>query len=206
MTHLFSIKDALRFGWEKTRAHSRVLFLVLITLFALQVGNSITTKVLENTWEGFFASLLFAIVGAVLGVGLTRIALKIAQHHTVSYNDVLPPFKMVWEYVAASFLAGLIIFGGFLLLIIPGIYFALRYMFVRFAVLDGGGIMGSLRISATMTLGIKWKLLGFSLVLIGVNILGMLALGIGLLISIPVTLIAYAHVYEILKKRVEVKA
>ncbi len=203
MTHTFSIRESLRFGWEKTRLHSGLLFKVLITLFAVQVGNSIASKVLEGTLEGFFAIVLFAIVGLALGAGFMRIALKIAKHESPTYADILPPLGMVWEYALASFLTGLIILGGLILLIIPAIYFAIRYMFVRFAVLEGAGITGSLRASAKMTLGVKWKLLGFSLAMIGINILGALAVMVGLLVTIPVTLIAYAHIYTVLKKRVE---
>ncbi len=33
----FLISEALQFGWEKTKAHSGLLFQVLLTLFALQV-------------------------------------------------------------------------------------------------------------------------------------------------------------------------
>ena len=206
MTHTFSIRDAVRFGWEKTRSHSGLLFKVIITLFAVQIGNSIASKVLEGTIEGFFASLLFAIVGVVLGTGFMRITLKIARGEQAMYGDLIPPLKLAWEYFVASLLSGLIIFGGLILLIIPGIYFMLRYMFVRFAVLDGAGILGSLSSSAKMTVGVKWKLLVFGLAMIGLNILGALALMIGLLLTIPITMIAYAHVYDILKKNVEVGA
>jgi len=206
MTHSFSIKEALRFGWDKTRAHSGLLFKVMITIFAVQVASSIVEKVLEGTVRGFFATVLLLIIGVVVGIGFTHIALKLAKGESAVYRDILPPAKLGWDYVLASFLTGLIIFGGLILLIIPGIYFALRYMFVRFAVLEGTGVMGSLRQSAKMTVGIKWKLLGFGLVMIGVNILGFLALMVGLLITIPLTLIAYAHVYDVLKKNVEVKA
>jgi len=200
MTHTFSIKEALQFGWEKTRKHSGLLFQVVITLFAVQILSSIAGEVLEGTIDGIFAALLAAIVGAVIGVGAMRIVLKIATHQHTSYADIIPPLGLVWQYVVVTFFAALIIFLGLILLIIPGIYFALRYMFVRFAVLEGAGIKGSLSQSAKMTQGIKWKLLGFMLVLGLVNILGFLALIIGLLVTIPVTLIAYAHVYTVLKK------
>ncbi len=206
MTDIFSIREALRFGWEKTRNNSGLLFSIIISVFALQVVSSVVADELGKTWEGFFVGFLFGAVGVVLGVGFTRVVLKIAKSERAGYKDIIPPFKLLWEYVVVSFLAGLIIFGGLLLLIVPGIYFILRYAFVRFAVLEGAGITGSLRQSAKMTLGVKWDLLGFFLIMIGINILGALAFMVGLLITIPVTFIAYARLYHLLKKNVEDKA
>lgn len=206
MTDIFSIRESIRFGWEKTRTHSGLVFKVVITLFAIQFGSSIASKVLEGTLEGVFATLLFTIVGVVVGAGFANVALKLSKSQHTDYADIIPPLGIVWEYAVATLLVVLIILGGFILLIIPAFYFALRYMFVNFAVLEGEGITGSLRASAKMTLGVKWKLLKFGIVMIGVNILGALAFMIGLLVTIPVTLIASAYVYDILKKRVEVKA
>jgi uncharacterized membrane protein len=40
------------------------------------------------------------------------------------------------------------------------------------------------------------KLLGFTLVMVGVNILGVMALLVGLLVSVPVTTLAYIYVYR----------
>jgi uncharacterized membrane protein len=80
-------------------------------------------------------------------------------------------------------------------------YLSLRYSMARFAVVDGEGITDSLRKSAQETKGVKWHLLGFFLALIGLNILGAVALLVGLLVTLPVSAIAYAHVYLKLKNR-----
>ena len=61
------------------------------------------------------------------------------------------------------------------------------------------GITASLRESAEMTHGIKWHLLGFFIIILLLNIVGALLLLVGLLVSVPVTMIAYAHVYQKLR-------
>ncbi len=101
----------------------------------------------------------------MVGVGFTLVTLKIAKGEHVEYADVIPPLKMVWQYAAALLIAGFLMVIGFILLIIPGIYFALRFSMVRFAVLDGAGIVGSLEKSGDLTRGVKWHVLGFLVVI-----------------------------------------
>jgi uncharacterized membrane protein len=55
--------------------------------------------------------------------------------------------------------------------------------------------------SKRITYGYKWPLLGFALVLALINLLGLLALVVGLLVSIPVTTLAFVHAYRALSNR-----
>ncbi|TSC68524.1 MAG: hypothetical protein G01um101456_611 [Parcubacteria group bacterium Gr01-1014_56] len=197
----FSIVESLKFGWEKTKQHSGLLFQVLLTLFALQVLYAMVSRVLEGSAIGFLAIVALMVAEFVVGVGLTLITLRIAQGKHVEYKDIVPPLQMLWQYALASALAGLIVLGGLILLIVPGIYFALRFSMVRFAVLEGEGVMGSLTKSSLLTQGVKWKLLGFLLIICLVNLLGAILFLVGLLLTIPVTTIAYAHVYQKLHAR-----
>lgn len=181
------------------RAHSAVVFSVVLTLLALQVATSIVQKVLEGTALGFLAELVLAIAAFVLSVGAARITLRLAQGRAVYYRDLLPPTALLWPYFAASLLAGLCILGGLILFILPGLWIAVRLSMVRFEILDGAGILESLKKSWELTHGHFWPLALFFAALILVNIAGALLLMIGLLLSIPVTMIAYAHVYQKLK-------
>lgn len=199
MTHTFSIKEAIRFGWHKTRDNSGVLFQALLVLFALQVVSAIVQRVLEHTVLGFIATIALTVVGVFVGTGLTVMSLKIARNEHTELRDIWPNGRLVWHYFLASCLAGIIILGGCILLIIPGIYFALRYAFVKYAVIDGASVTDSLGKSAVLTKDIKWKLLGFAIVLGLLNLLGFVVLVVGLLVSIPVSIIAVAHVYNTLK-------
>lgn len=203
MTSSFSIEEALRFGWAKTRAHSGLLFQVLLTLFAVQVVGSIIDKVLHDTLQGILAMIAITIVSVVVGAGFVVILLKIAKGEHAVYRDIVPPARLVWNYFVVSAFSGLITVLGLILLIVPGVYLFLRYSMVRFAIIDGAGIQESFRISARMTEGIKWRLLGLILVFVLINIAGALFLLIGLLITIPVTMIGFAHVYQKLSARVE---
>ncbi len=196
MKPTFSIEESLRFGWHKTREHSKVLFQILITLFALQVAQAVVSATLSHQMIGMVATFAIIIAEVILGIGLTLITLKIAKGEHVAYADVVPPLKLAWEYILASLLAGFVILLGFILLIIPGIYLSLRFSMLRFAVLEGAGITGSIKKSGKITEGVKWKLLGFFIIVALVNLLGAILFMIGLLVTVPVTMIAYAHIYQ----------
>lgn len=181
------------------RAHSALVFQVVLTLLALEVARAIVQEVLAGTALGFLASLVLIVATVVLGVGATRIALRLAQGHPAHYADIVPPVRLLWPYIAAAVLTGLAVIGGLILLILPGIWVMVRLSMVRFEVIDGAGIRESLNKSWALTEGHFWRLLGFLVVMVLLNIVGAALLMVGLLVSIPVTMIAYAHVYQKLK-------
>ena len=226
----FSIKESLVFGWHKTRAHSGLLFKVLLIIFALQVASAVVTRVLEGTLIGGLASVALSIAQFVVGVGLTYITLRLAQGKHTELKDIIPPLEVLWRYFASSLLVGLIALGivlvlalgvlalgalsgglqtsifpmwvgfGVLVGVIALVYISLRFSMVRYAILDGAEIGESLTKSIEITKGHLWHLLGFLLVLGLLNLLGMILLLVGLLVTIPVSTIAYASVYEKLRK------
>jgi uncharacterized membrane protein len=205
MQQAFSIEESLWFGWEKTRKHSRLIFQAVLALFAVQVMQAIVAKVLEGTLLGIAANIVLVVVSVILSTGVLVISLRIAQGKRVKLGDLIPPGQLVWWYVCASALAGIIILAGFIALIIPGIYFALRFSMVRFAIVDGAEITESLKKSSVLTEGVKWRLLGFMIVTVALNVVGALFFLVGLLITLPVTMIAYAHIYLKLQHHVEAK-
>lgn len=201
MHHTFSIKESFAFGWRKTKQHSGLLLRTMLILFALQVAQALVGTVLEHQPIGILASVAIFAAEAVVGIGFTLITLKIAKGVRATYADITPPARLVWEYILASLLAGLMIAAGLLLFIVPGVYLAVRFSMVRFAVLEGEGVIGSIKKSGTLTEGVKWRLLGFLLVCGLLNAAGIIFFAIGLLVSVPVTAVAYAHVYQKLHAR-----
>jgi uncharacterized membrane protein len=57
--------------------------------------------------------------------------------------------------------------------------------------------------SGVLTNGVKRNLVLFWLMLIGINILGMLALGVGLIAPVPISWLANAYVYRRLQLQAE---
>ena len=129
------------------------------------------------------------------------IALKVIDGQKPKLEDLYKSYPLFVNYLLASILVGLMVVAGLILLVIPGIYLALKYQFTLFLVVDKKmKVMDAIKKSGEMTEGKLMDLLGLALVAILITMLGALALGVGLLVSTPVTMLAYAYVYRQLSK------
>ncbi|RMH11068.1 MAG: hypothetical protein D6698_16940 [Gammaproteobacteria bacterium] len=105
--------------------------------------------------------------------------------------------KMLWSFIGASLLYGLIVLGGLILLVVPGIIWAVAYQFYRYTVVDDRlGAREALRKSKEMTRGNLGFLFLFGLALAVLNVAGVLALVVGLVVTVPVSMLAMASVYR----------
>lgn len=202
----FRIGDAIKYGWGKTKAHFLFLWMVLGIVCGVAIFLNIFAKAVgEHSFLGSAVSLGATVLGIILQIGLIRIYLDLIDQDKEDHLDTLfSQTGLFWRYLGASILYYAVVVVGFILLIIPGIYFSLKYQFYGYLIVDKGlQPFEALKKSATMTVGIKWKLLGFSFALVGLNIVGALLLVVGLLATIPVSILAYVYVYRMLSKRLE---
>lgn len=223
------------------RAHSGLVFAVVLTLLGLQIATSIVEKVLAGTAIGFVGSFVLTLVGIVVGIGATVISLKLVEGKHAEYKDLLPRWGIIWRFVVAGFLVAVLVAipvvvgilvsvmaffaaggevaalepavtnmppGAIAAAFVPGLitvlvalYLSLRFAAVRYAIIDGAGLVDSLRKSWHLTQGVVLKLALFALAAVAANIAGALVFMVGLLVSIPVTMLAMAHVYLKLKGR-----
>ena len=99
-----------------------------------------------------------------------------------------------------------VVFGTFdyimLALLIPAalwaIYTGIRFMFVRYLVMDRKEIktMDALKESWRMSQGVWWRLFLLGVSVAAVNVVGFIALIIGILVTIPLGLLMMVHVYR----------
>lgn len=195
----FSIEESLRFGWQKTKEHSRLLFQVMLTFFAVDVISGIIQATLEGTMLGALARFVLFLVSVFVSTGFLTIALKIARGQDATYTDLMPKIELVWSVFIVSILSVVLIIAGCILLLIPGIYLMVRFSMVCFSVIDGAKPLESFDKSTSLTDGVKWELFGFLVIVILLNVLGAALFMIGLLVTLPVTMIAFAHIYTKLK-------
>jgi hypothetical protein len=103
-------------------------------------------------------------------------------------------------YLLALSIYCLAVTGGLVLLIVPGIYLAIRYcLFAQIITDTSASALAALRKAAALAHG-NWAPLGaLFLIAFLLNIAGMSLLGIGLIISFPVSLLAIAGFYRSLQ-------
>ena len=198
----FSIEEALKFGWETLKENFGLLIGAGVILMVVQFVPTAIAGMLRES--AAYLAILIEVIGWVLSVlvqiGLIKIMLKLCDNQKPVFSEIFSGYNHLWQFIAASILYSLIVMGGMLLLIIPGIIWAISYQFVAYALIDDNlGPIQALKESAELTKGIKGKLILFTLCLGGVNLLGVLLLGIGLIVTVPVSSIAYTYVYRQLR-------
>jgi uncharacterized membrane protein len=205
-TSKFSIGDAVNFGWETTKAN---IFFLIGTLLTLIVAEAIPRSVGDLTVREYpiLAIIFYSIAGVVnmvLTMGYIRIALRFCDGDKPEFADLFSCFHLFLKYFAASILFVLILLGGLVLLIVPGIIWAIKFQFFGYFIVEGGlGPIESLKRSSAITDGAKMDLFLFWLVLTGINIVGVLCCLIGLLATIPIAALALAYVYRVLRAHIE---
>lgn len=196
----------VRFGWEtfKKRPGFFIGVFVLtwiISYIASRLGSNLglahTPSMVALALGGVLVNI---VVGVFVKMGTISLLLKAHDApEAARVRDLWAP-QTFWPYLGASILVGLIVIAGIILLIVPGIIWSLRYLFVPYLVIDRKlSPMAALRESSRITYGHKWELLGLGIVLLCLNIVGAIALLIGLLVTIPLTSIALVHAYRTLE-------
>lgn len=201
----FSIGDSIKFGWSTFNERRAFYVGASAVIFGISLAWDWFSSALQHTdtVAGPVTAVIFGIViSALLSMGEIHFALRAYDApHDVRLKDLWAP-RHFWYFVLAGILSGLIILAGFILFVIPAFIFALMIMFAGYVIVDEGrGPIASIKESARLTKGHRWKLLGFVLATLGINILGFIALLVGLLVTMPVTLIATAYVYRSLQQK-----
>ena len=128
-----------------------------------QIPESGTSILHENFWlyiVGIVAFVaIFVAIYAVLSYGYALATLKAARGEKPSVKDLFRPFRRFFTVLFSGILWGLILFVGFIFLIIPGIFFACRLVFVPYLVVDRKvGVFDAISGSWETTEGHFWKI------------------------------------------------
>src|SRR3990170_5427763 len=189
----FSTGSALRFGWETFK--KRPWFFVgstLVILLASGLINALTGS-LDAALTGsaqepsIIGTVINLALGTLLSMGATAFYLAAHDNPDTADLSLLWHPRPFWKYLGASILLVLAVAIGLVLLIVPGIILGLMFMFTTFVVIERElGPIDAMSESHHLTRGHKWQLFGLVLLLLLINLLGVLALVVGLLVSIPV--------------------
>ena len=168
--------------WLNTIAFSMLLFTI----------QGVSTIYLEN-----YTIFISVLISPSLTAGFFLVANRISRGAEVQFSSFFEGFSYWGILTVTSLVSGILIFFGIIALVLPGIYFAIAFMFGGpFALFSGRDFWTSLELSRSLITRNWWKFFGFMLVLIGLNIIGFLFFFVGLLVSIPVSYYAVYAVFE----------
>lgn len=189
----FSAGAVIKESWELTKKHLGFFVPYLLVVFVLNLFSYYH----KDSPMAFLVYGAVALIQLVLSLGLIKAYLRVSKGEAPSWSDGFIQLKNILTLAVVWILYSLLIFLGLFLLVVPGIYWGIKYGYALWSVIDrGSGIKEAFHHSALITEGIKWDLVSLWCLSFIITLIGALALGIGLLIAIPVIGIAYGIVYH----------
>jgi hypothetical protein len=189
-------------GWRLFKSHASVFVVSMLLLFLSWIVFEVAVVFLHQlglaVWLMLHLTWLFLFAGMV--VGLHLMALKSVDGENPRVCDLFGSLERGPTYLLALGIYCLAVSGGLVLLIVPGIYLAVRYcLFAQIITDTSASALAALRKAAALARGSWASLATLFLIAFLLNIAGMAFLGIGLVISFPVSLLAIARFYRSLQ-------
>lgn len=190
-------------GWKAFKSHSRVFVIAMFALFASWVVLEVAVVALQRFGIVVWLILHFAffVFFSGLMVGLHRIALETLEGKAPKVADLTALLGRGPTFLLAFSIYLVAVVGGLALLIVPGIFMATRYAFFGQVVATRPtSAFEALRDAAALSEGRRWTLCVFLLLGLLLNLAGAAFLGLGLLITFPVSLLAASDLYRSLQQ------
>ncbi len=209
----FSKKEAIKFGWQITKTNfwffAKILLIAFLISFVNNIANEdLTKKEIEilPPLVDFILILIFGILQIIISMGLIKISLRFCDNKKATFSELFSCSHLFFKYLVGSIFYILIILGGMILLIIPGIIWAIKFSFFPYFIIDKNlGPIAALKKSAEITKDAKWNLFLFGLLVGGLNLAGFLALVIGyLFVTLPISMVANAFIFRKLSVPTEI--
>ena len=177
---------AFSHGWHTMKKYFIELLLVIFLLILLYLPIGLVNIFVDShSHSNFFPTFLIIAYGIlVLGpvsYGIKWIFLKAVRNEPFKTYDMFMAFQNIWNVVFASILVSVIVGIGIVLLIVPGIIFACKLVFVPFLVMDRKmEAIEAVKKSWEMTKGYSWTIFGMAVVSFFIAIAGLICLGVGI--------------------------
>ena len=195
----FNVGDAISYGWRAFWKHVGPLVGLAVIIVVVHLVLGAIASSTSNVVGRLAIELISFIVGIVLAMGLIRASLAVLEGRQ-------PEIGMLFQtegfgpYLVGSILVGIGVFIGLFLCIVPGVILGLMWEFFGYVIIENPTISptDAMRRSAEITKGYRWQLLGLTILLFLINLVGILALGVGLFFTYGISAVALAYAYKVL--------
>jgi len=142
------------------------------------------------------AALLCGLVFSSFDLGMKKVGLDLYDDDTSSVTVAFSYFYLAPKIMVAWLLYVIIVSTGFVLLIVPGVYWFLRFGFFPYFILEKDtSIIDSFRQSYELTQGYVWDLFVLWIVTKFILHLGVMV-WFGFFITWPIALLSHVYVYR----------
>ena len=170
-----------------------LIYLVITSIIAALQDATV------GTGEGVAASLTQIIVNILvypLGMGLGLLGIRRAAGKDTPLSTLWESYSQFIPLAVMLVLMGLLIVGGFFLLVLPGIYLAVAYSFAPYLIIEKNmGVWEALETSRKAITTCWWRYFGLLLIAVLLFIVGTIPLLIGLVWVLPIMAIAIGEVF-----------
>jgi uncharacterized membrane protein len=170
-----------------------LIYLVITSIIAALQDATV------GTGEGVAASLTQIIVNILvypLGMGLGLLGIRRAAGKDTPLSTLWESYSQFIPLSVMLVLMGLLIVGGFFLLVLPGIYLAVAYSFAPYLIIEKNmGVWEALETSRKAITTYWWRYFGLLLITVLLFIVGTIPLLIGLVWVLPIMAIAIGEVF-----------
>jgi uncharacterized membrane protein len=185
---------ALSYGFNKYFANVGPVLAVI----AVAIGAQLIVNIIELSVSSLFGRLLFTVIGLVVGavvnIGIYQTALTITKGETPTISGAFTSDR--WgEWIVFSIVYGLMVGIGIVACIIPGLVVLAFFGMAPYFFIDQHMSLGdALSASASAASGRGYALPVVLSIIVGA--LGLIACGIGVLVTAPAAYIAVAFLYR----------
>jgi hypothetical protein len=174
------------------------MFLLFVSWVVLEIAVVFLYRSGFAVWLVLHLGWLLLFSGML--VGLHLMALKNVDGEIPRVGDLFASLARGPAYLLALVIYCLVVSAGLVLLILPGIYLAIRYcLFAQIITDKSASALVALQRAAVLARGNEWDLGALFLIAFLLNVAGLTLLGVGLVVSFPVSLLAIAGFYRSLQ-------
>jgi hypothetical protein len=161
------------------------------------------------SFEGFGAYIILAIAYVLLfqwplEYGISYVNLKAARGEKFQVKNMFDVFDNYWNAVFANLLVVTIIGFGFMLLFVPAIIFACKLAFVPYLIVDKKmDAVEAVKTSWEITNGYTWQIFLIGFLAFFIFFLGLLAFGVGVIISLIWIRLTFASIYLSVSQKID---
>lgn len=192
-------KPLLREAWGLTKKNYWLILGFLVIYLLLSFG----LKILQGDGSNIIILLISIVVSVLLKFWSTRFSIWIARGQEIKFASIFRGFGNFKEYFITNIILGLIVLGGFILLIVPGIIWSLKYFLAPYYSLEQGlKYKEALKASANATKGVRGKILLFWILFLLIILVSIIPVGLGLLATLPMAVVLYGLLYVRLSSQI----
>lgn len=222
MNKPFKVSEVFLYGWNRFKANWRVLVGSTVAAYLVNLLIQIVTKEGHDLAPAQIGMGIVSIAfGLVVAYAAVRIGLLEGKGVKAGWKDLFPETPMIYvkmvgtgalvflmfgvvaglaAILMAAFghgqaggpLSAVVIVAAFLAVV----YLSVKTRFAFYFLVEGSGVVESIKKSFKVVEGSFWLVLGLLFVIAVLNIAGAIAFVVGLLVTVPFTMVMMGNAYH----------